>query len=93
MTRCTRLEQAEHIAVAEARLAAGETQRAVAGAAGVARSTLLEWCREAPHGEVPAGLAAFVRTPEGMAWLHRMVVAAHGLQHHVARGGRYPTGQ
>jgi len=77
VTRRTRRERAEHIAVAEAGLAAGATQRAVAGAAVVARSTLLEWCHEVPHGEAPAGLVAFVRTPEGMAWLHRMVVAAH----------------
>ena len=77
MTRRTRLEQAEHIALAEARLAAGETQRGVAAASGVARSTLREWCHEVPHGEAPAGLAAFVRTPEGMSWLHRMVLAAH----------------
>jgi hypothetical protein len=77
MTRHTRLEQAEHIAVAEARWAAGETQRGVAAASGVARSTLQAWCREVPHGDPPAGLAAFVRTPDGMSWLHRMVWAAH----------------
>ncbi|QQO52777.1 MAG: hypothetical protein N838_04730 [Thiohalocapsa sp. PB-PSB1] len=77
MTRRTRLEQAEHIAAAESRLAAGETQREVAAALGVARSTLLEWCHEQPLGDAPAGLVAFVRTPEGMSWLHRMVIAAH----------------
>jgi hypothetical protein len=47
VTRRTRLEQAEHIAAAESRLAAGETQREVAAALGVAalgvaHSTLLE---------------------------------------------------
>jgi hypothetical protein len=77
MTRRTRLEQAEHLAVAEARWAAGETQRGVAAASGVARSTLQAWRREVPHGDPPAGLAAFVRTPDGMSWLHRMVWAAH----------------
>jgi hypothetical protein len=77
VTRRTRLEQAEHIAAAESRLAAGETQREVAAALGVARSTLLEWCHEQPLGDAPAGLVAFVRTPEGMSWLHRMVIAAH----------------
>lgn len=77
MTRRTRLEQAEHLAAAEARLAAGETQRGVAAAAGVARSTLQGWCAEVPPGDPPAGLTAFVRTPEGIAWLHRMVLAAH----------------
>ncbi|QQO56222.1 MAG: hypothetical protein N838_25530 [Thiohalocapsa sp. PB-PSB1] len=42
VTRRPRLEQAEHIAAAESRLAAGETQREVATALGVACSTLLE---------------------------------------------------
>ena len=76
MTRRTRLEQAEHLAAAETRLAAGETQRAVATAMGIARSTLRDWCGEAPRGDPPTGLTAFARTPEGIAWLHRMVLAA-----------------
>jgi hypothetical protein len=71
------LEQAEHIAAAETRLAAGETQRGVAAAAGVARSTLQGWCRDVPRGDPPAGLTAFARTPDGVSWLHRMVLAAH----------------
>ncbi len=77
MTRRTRLDQAEHIAAAEARLAAGETQRAVATEMGIARSTLRDWCGEVPRGDPPTGLTAFARTPEGIAWLHRMVLAAH----------------
>ncbi len=77
MTRRTRLEQAEHLAAAETRLAAGETQRAVATAMGIARSTLRDWCGEAPRGDPPTGLTAFARTPEGIAWLHRLVLAAH----------------
>ena len=77
MTRRTRLEQAERIAAAEARLAAGETQRAVATEMGIARSTLRDGCGEVPRGDPPAGLTAFARTPEGIAWLHRMVLAAH----------------
>ncbi|QVL50527.1 MAG: hypothetical protein KFB96_08920 [Thiocapsa sp.] len=77
MTRRTRLEQAEHIAAAEARLAAGETQRAVATEMGIARSTLRDWCGEVPRGDPPTGLTAFARTPEGIDWLHRLVLAAH----------------
>lgn len=73
MTRRSRLEQAEHIAAAETRLAAGETQRAVATDMGVARSTLQGWCRDVTGGDPPAGLTVFVRTPEGIAWLHWMV--------------------
>lgn len=77
MTRRTRLEQAESIAAAEMRLATGETQRGVAMDMGVARSTLRGWCRDVPDGDPPAGLTAFARTPDGVAWLHRMVLAAH----------------
>jgi transcriptional regulator with XRE-family HTH domain len=87
VTRRTRLEQAEHIAAAESRLAAGETQREVAAALGVARSTLLEWCHEQPLEDAPAGLVAFARTPEGMSWLHRMVIAAHFSIRLRAAGG------
>jgi hypothetical protein len=67
VTRRTRLEQAEHIAVAESWLAVGETQREAATALGVARSTLLEWYHEQPPGDAPAGLVAFVRTPDRMS--------------------------
>ncbi len=77
MTRSTRLEQAEHIAAAEARLSAGETQRGVATDMGLARSTLRDWCGEVPRGDAPTGLTTFARTPDGIAWLHRMVLAAH----------------
>ncbi|NCA72092.1 MAG: hypothetical protein EOM91_18845, partial [Sphingobacteriia bacterium] len=71
------LGQAESIAAAETRLATGETQRGVAADMGVARSTLRGWCRDVPCGDPPAGLTAFARTPDGVAWLHRMVLAAH----------------
>jgi len=54
VTRRTRLEQAEHVAAAETRLATGETQRGVAIEMGVARSTLQGWCRDVPGGDPPA---------------------------------------
>ncbi|WP_300971553.1 helix-turn-helix domain-containing protein [Thiocapsa sp.] len=80
MTRRTRLEQAEHIAAAEARLAAGETQRAVATEMGIARSTLRDWCGEVPRGDPPTGLTAFARTPEGsigcIGWCWRRISAS-----------------
>ena len=87
MTRRTRLEQAEHIAVAEARRAAGETQRGVAADLGVPRSTLQAWCKGAPRGDPPAALTAFARTPEGVSWLHRLVLAAHFTMTLRAAGG------
>jgi hypothetical protein len=70
------VEQAEHLAAAEMRLAAGATQRGVAAAAGIARSTLRDGCGEVPRGDPPTGLTAFARTPEGIAWWHRMALAA-----------------
>lgn len=72
-----RLERAEQLGAAEARLAAGQPQRQVAADLGVARSTLQDWCKPAQVGAAPAALAAFVHTPEGVQWLHRVVLAAH----------------
>ncbi len=43
---------------------------------GVARSTLQNWHRASSANAVPAALDAFVATPEGVRWLHRMVLAA-----------------
>jgi hypothetical protein len=63
--------------MAEARWAAGQPQRQVAADLGVARSTLQDWCKPSPVGAAPAAWAAFVRTPAGVCWLHRVVLAAH----------------
>ena len=87
MTRRTRLERAESVAIAETRRAAGATHRAVAAELGVARSTLQGWCREVPRGDPPTSLAAFVRTPDGVSWLHRLVLAAHFIITLRAAGG------
>ena len=75
--RRSRRERAEQLEAAGARLAVGRTQRQVAADLGVARSTLQDWCRPVPIDGAPAALAAFVRTPEGVRWLHRLVLAAH----------------
>lgn len=75
--RRSRRERAEQLEAAGARLAVGRTQRQVAADLGVARSTLQDWCRPVPIDDAPAALAAFVRTPEGVRWLHRLVLAAH----------------
>ena len=74
--RRNRLERAEKLVTAEARLSAGQTQRNVAVELGVARSTLQDWCRASSANAPPAALAAFVATPEGVRWLRRMVLAA-----------------
>jgi len=57
----SRPERAEQRGAAVARLATGQPQRHVAAELGVA----------------PAILVAFVATPEGVQWLHQMVVSAH----------------
>ena len=77
MRRRSRLERAQQRETARARLAVGQPQRQVAADLGLARSTLQDWCKPAPIGAAPAVLAAFVETPEGVQWLHRLVLAAH----------------
>lgn len=77
MRRRSRLERAQQRETAAARLAVGQPQRQVAADLGLARSTLQDWCKPAPHGAAPAVLAAFLETPEGVQWLHELVLAAH----------------
>ncbi len=75
--RRSRLERAEQLGAASARLAAGQPQRQVAADLGLARSTLQEWCQPVAVGAAPAALAAWVETAEGVRWLHQLVLAAH----------------
>ena len=80
MRHASRLERAETLVEAERRLATGQTLQQVSADLGIARSTLQDW-RQAKETQLaaalPADLAAFVATPEGVDWLHRMVLAAH----------------
>ena len=75
--RRSRLERAQQGELAAVRLAAGQPQRQVAADLGLARSTLQDWCKPVPVGAAPAALAAFVASPQGVQWLHRLVLAAH----------------
>jgi hypothetical protein len=75
--RRTRLEQAQQRALAVARQTAGRTQPQAALDCGVARSTLQEWCRRPATVAVPAAVAEFVETPQGVRWLQRLIAAAH----------------
>ena len=77
MKRRSRLERAEQLGTATARVAAGQPQRQVAADLGLARNTLQEWCKPLAVGAAPAVLAAWVETPEGVRWLHQLVWAAH----------------
>ncbi|EXJ11961.1 DUF6399 domain-containing protein [Imhoffiella purpurea] len=72
----TRLERAEHLAAAEQRVSGGQAQRAIADDLGVARSTLQAWRAGLPSPSLPVELAAFFETPEGVQWLHRVVLSA-----------------
>ncbi|MCP4826124.1 MAG: hypothetical protein GY892_18725 [Shimia sp.] len=71
-----RLEQAEKLVAAEARLSAGQRQRQVAAEICVARSTLQDWRRASSANAAPAALVAFIATPEGVRWLQHIVLAA-----------------
>jgi hypothetical protein len=75
--RRSRLERAEQLETATARLAAGQPQRQVAADLGLARSTLQDWRKPVAVGAAPAALAAWVETPEGVRWLHQLLLAAH----------------
>jgi transposase-like protein len=74
--RRNRPERAAKLGAVEARLSAGQTQRQIAAELGVARTTLQGWSRATAARAVPETLAAFVTTPEGVHWLHRVVLAA-----------------
>jgi hypothetical protein len=75
--RRTGLERAQELERAEALRQAGASQRQIAEELGIARGTLHDWRKRAPVQPVPATLAAFAQSPEGVEWLHRLVAAAH----------------
>jgi hypothetical protein len=66
----------------------GQSQRTAVTSAGVARSTLRHW-NVSPATPAPAGLSAFVATPEGVVWRRRILVAAHwSIGEQGGAGGR-----
>lgn len=64
----------------------GQSQRAAAAGAGVARGTLRHWNAAQASGAAPA-LLAFSETPEGVQWLRRILVAAHWCITEIGGGG------
>ena len=54
----------------------GSSQRAVAEEAGVPRGTLRYWNNRRRDLDLPQPVGAFLETPAGLAWLHRLVTAA-----------------
>ncbi len=54
----------------------GSSQRAAASEAGVPRGTLRYWNDRRRDLDLPESVAAFLETPAGLVWLHRIVLAA-----------------
>jgi hypothetical protein len=72
-----RLEAAEILADAEAARALGHSGSAVAARLGVPRSTLQHWLARKDRLDTSPGVADFFESPDGQAFLHLLVVAAH----------------
>jgi len=53
------------------------SERAAAGHAGVPRSTLRNWSRRQRQMDLPAAMVAFFESPDGLEFLHGLLVAAH----------------
>jgi hypothetical protein len=71
-----RLERAERLCAVAQEQQGGQSQRAAAASAGVARSTLRHWSAPKPT-VAPSALVRFAETPEGVQWLRRILVSAH----------------
>ena len=59
------------------RLRCGASQRTAAKLAGVARSTLRNWSCRTAEIDLPARWVEFFESPDGVDFLHRLLVAAH----------------
>ena len=59
------------------RLKQRASERAAAAHVGVPRSTLRNWSRRPERANLPASVVAFFECPEGVDFLHGMLVAAH----------------
>lgn len=74
--RWGRMESALVRGRAEAALAAGATVKEVAAREGVPRTTLTNWLKRGRQLDGDPVLMAFLESPTGVAFLHRLVVAA-----------------
>ena len=75
-TRWNRREAAACQRTAE-RLQQCASERAAAARVGVPRSTLRNWSRRQERMNLPARVVAFFESPDGLDFLHGMLVAAH----------------
>lgn len=85
--RRARHRQAATLAEVQSGLAQGCSQRELSEQLGVARSTLQGWLAREPAADVPAALAQFYASEEGVQWLRRQVIAAHLVITLLAGGG------
>lgn len=74
--RLDRAEAASKLLEFDKALRRGLSQRAAAEEAGVPRGTLRHWSDRRGALDLPEPVAAFLETPTGLAWLHRLVLAA-----------------
>jgi len=75
-SRRSRAEAASHLQDYDEARRGGSSQRAAAEEAGVPRGTLRHWSDRRRALDLPPQVAAFLETPVGLAWLHRLVLAA-----------------
>ncbi len=76
-TRWNRGVVAAHIVDFEQTRRAGISQRAYASGSALPRATLQDWMARKGALAAPAPIIDFFESPHGVAFLHRMVVAAH----------------
>ncbi len=65
----------------------GQSQREFASRMGVARTTLQWWLARAQSIDASPGVVSFLESPEGLAFLHRIVLAAQIVITLLAPGG------
>ena len=72
-----RFEEARILELAEAGRLKGRSVSEIASEEGVPRSTLYHWLSRKEQLEASGKAAGFFESPDGLAWLHRIVGAAH----------------
>lgn len=89
MRRWERAVQAVKLQEAEAALAGdvARSQRQVAERLGIPRSTLQHWQQRRARLEAEPAVVAFFESPEGLVFLHRLMVAAHVVIPLLGSGG------
>lgn len=75
--RRSRFEVARILSACERQREKGGSQRGCAKAQEVPRATLQHWSRRTEEIDADPELVAFLESPTGLAFLHRLVIAAH----------------